>query len=60
MNSFSKTGTKIKLDPDSKRTFQSSPPKTGNGLRDSSAGVKQFPSIGYLNMTNNSAFDIVK
>jgi hypothetical protein len=59
MNSFNKTGTKIRIDPESKRTFQSSPPKTSNGLRDSSSGARQFPSIGYFNSTSPSPFDIV-
>jgi hypothetical protein len=60
MNNFNKTGTKAKMDPDSKRNYFPSPPKTSNGLRDSSNGVKQFPAIGFFNMTNNSTFDIVK
>ena len=57
MNSFNKTGTRIRIDPDSKRTLQASPPKTSNGLRDSSSGARQFPSIGYV--TSPTTFDIV-
>jgi hypothetical protein len=58
MNNFNKTGLKTRVDIDSKRTNFYSPPKTSNGLRDSSNGVKQYPSIGYFNMTN-STLDIV-
>jgi hypothetical protein len=57
MNNFNKTGTKVKIEIDSKRSFQPSPPRTSGGLRDSSN--KQFPNIGNNNMPNSFMFDIV-
>jgi hypothetical protein len=58
MNNFNKTGTKAKVEIDSKRTFQQSPPRTSGGLRDSTN--KQFPMIGNNNTPNSFMFDIVK